>query len=141
MKKNKLAGSLGALLIAAGAGCTTIDEHVRVADWPELEVIEHYVSYPEMREHCAKYAGPLMTPLGCTEFDFDAGEAHIYVTPELPMRSVLRHERMHAAGYDHVGSDHMAQLWHAWRAHHAGAQTRIAAAPADGGVAAAQLLR
>ncbi len=132
MKKNNVARSFGSLLVLVAAGCTTIDEQVRVADWPELKVIEHYVSYSEMREHCAKYAGPLMTPLGCTEFDFDAGEAHIYVTPELPMRAVLRHERLHAAGYDHAGSTYMARLWHTWRAQRASS---------EGGVASAQLLR
>lgn len=134
MNKKRFAARLtSSLLLLAAAGCTTIDPHVRVADWPELRVIEHHVGYREMAAHCRRYVGFLMTPLGCTEFNFAAGEAHIYVTPDLPLgRNVLEHERLHAAGYDHVGSTQMADLWHEWQAHHP-------AAAVPSGVAASKL--
>lgn len=133
-KKSLVACSIGTLLIAGAAGCATIDSHERIAGWPELKVVEHRVSFDEVRARCKKYAGPLMTPLGCTEFHFARSEAHIYVTPELAMDSVLEHERLHAAGYDHVGSDNMRRLWQAWQAGH-----RAVAASATAGVAAAEL--
>lgn len=119
MKKNNTAARFAPiLLLAAAAGCTTIDQHVRVADWPELMVFEHQVPNAEMYARCNKYVGVLMTPLGCTEFNFASGEAHIWVTPGFMMNTVLEHERLHAAGYDHVGSDEMARLWHGWQARH-----------------------
>jgi hypothetical protein len=132
----KLAARTICTFLFAAAGCTTIDSHVRVEGWPELKVVEHRVAYDEMRARCRKYVGPLMTPLGCTEFHFGAGEAHIYVTPELPLEGVLAHERLHAAGYDHIGSDHMQRLWREWQARHP-----AAAARAEAGVAASGLLR
>ncbi len=46
-------------------------------------------------------------PEGCALFLFDKGEAHIYVSAELPSNIVLEHERLHAAGYDHIGSTNM----------------------------------
>jgi hypothetical protein len=124
---------VASILLLATAGCTTIDEHVRVSDWPELTVFEHEVPYKEMYERCNKYVGALMTPLGCTEFNFSRREAHVWVTPGFMMNTVLEHERLHAAGYDHVGSDEMAQLWHNWQAQHPAANTQS-------GVAASGLL-
>jgi hypothetical protein len=133
MEKRQVARMFCSLLFAA-AGCTTIDSHVRVADWPELEIVEHRVPYKEMHARCKKYTGFLMTPLGCTEFDFVARQAHIYVTPGLAMETVLEHERLHAAGYDHPGSDNMERIWHGWQASHP------AAAPSTAGAAASALL-
>jgi len=142
-KKSFAARLTSSLLLLAAAGCTTIDPHVRVADWPELRVIEHHVGYREMAAHCRKYVGFLMTPLGCTEFNFAAGEAHIYVTPDLPLgKNVLEHERLHAAGYDHVGSTQMAELWHKWEMTHrvsGQASHADAAAALPSGVAASEL--
>jgi hypothetical protein len=132
MKKQLASLSFSSLLLAA-AGCTTVDSHVRVEGWPDLKVVEHKVPYGEMHARCAKYAAPLMTPLGCTEFDFARGEADIYVTPHLATRAVLEHERLHAAGYDHPGSQHMQQLWQAWLAGHPDK-------PGERGVAASQLI-
>jgi hypothetical protein len=106
-------------LLAAGAllvsGCSVIDSHKRVEDWPELKVIEHHVSTHEMRDRCAKYVGPLMTPEGCTLFYLDRGEAHIFVSKEFPSERVLEHERLHAAGYDHLGSEGMQRMVERWR--------------------------
>ena len=131
-KKRRAARAACSLLLATTAACTTIDSHVRVEDWPRLEVIEHRVSFHQMVERCRKYTAPLMTPLGCTEFYFATGEAHIWVSG-IATAYVLEHEREHAAGYDHLGSDHMQRLWHNWQAAHP-------AAPGDAGIAASTLL-
>ena len=114
--KYAIAAIVSSLLFAAG--CTTIDQHERVPDWPQLAVVEHQVPFGEMYARCKKYTGFLMTPLGCTEFNFAAKRADIYVTPGFEMKTVLAHERLHAQGYDHPGSDHMAKLWHNWAATH-----------------------
>jgi hypothetical protein len=98
------------------SGCAGVDSHRRVADWPALKVVEHHLSNREMRDHCAPYMGPLESPLGCTVFYFDLGEAHIYVSKEFPAQFVLEHERLHAAGYDHIGSGGMQAMLNAWKA-------------------------
>jgi hypothetical protein len=107
---------LGLAVLAALTGCTVIDRHERVPGWPELKVIERHVSHQEMRDRCSKYAPPLSAPEGCTLFYLDQGEAHIYVSKEFPLPSVLEHERLHAAGYDHIGSSGMRRMLVAWKA-------------------------
>jgi len=103
-------------LSAALTGCAlTIDSHRQVPDWPELKVVEHHVSHDEMFERCHRFVPRFSAPEACTLFYFDRGEAHIYVT-ESVNGFILRHERLHAAGYDHVGSDHMRRALEAWRA-------------------------
>src|SRR4051794_32324158 len=87
----------GAVVLMCLSGCAAVDSHQRVADWPELKVVEHHVSNREMRDRCAQYTGPLVSPMGCTLFYFDLGEAHIYVSKEFPSDFVLEHERLHAA--------------------------------------------
>jgi hypothetical protein len=122
-KKNRLQAAAGVLapavlLVVQGCMVVPIDGHVRVPDWPELKVIEHHVVEAEMRDQCVRFAPPLTTAAGCTIFDFDRREAHIYVSKDFPNASVLRHERLHAAGHDHVGSDHLHRAWVAWKALH-----------------------
>ena len=104
--------------IAAGllAGCQTIDQHNRVADWPELKVIEHRVPTAEMWERCQRYVPRFSLPAGCTIFYFSRGEAHIYVSDAEQSPLVLHHERLHALGYDHIGSTNMLRALQAWRA-------------------------
>jgi hypothetical protein len=116
----------GAVVSLGLAGCSTIDTHVRVADWPELKVVEHHVSNREMRDTCAPYVGLWMSPMGCTLYFLDQREAHIYVSEDFPSRAVLEHERLHAAGYDHVGSDGMQAMLKDWRA-----RNRVAARPQE----------
>ena len=55
-----------ALALAGLSGCAVVDSHHRVADWPELKVIEHHVSNREMRDRCAPYVGTFMSAQGCT---------------------------------------------------------------------------
>jgi hypothetical protein len=104
------------LLLSAGlAGCTVMDQHTRVPGWPELKVIEHHVANAEMRDRCSRYAPPLSLTMGCTVFYLDHSEAHIYVSKDFPSQWVLEHERLHAAGYDHVGSKSMQRLLENWK--------------------------
>jgi hypothetical protein len=109
---------LGLVVLSAGlTGCAvTIDTRHRVPGWPELKIVEHHVAADEMFERCRRFVPPSSAPEGCTLFYFDRGEAHIYVNKEAPNGFVLRHERLHAEGYDHVGSDHMRRALEAWRA-------------------------
>jgi hypothetical protein len=106
----------GAVVLMCLSGCSVIDGHQRVADWPELKVVEHHVSNQEMRERCHPYVGLGMSPMGCTLFLLDQREAHIYVSKDFPSQPVLEHERLHAAGYDHVGSVGMQAILKNWRA-------------------------
>src|ERR671919_3132816 len=109
MKKKKNIAAF-ALLSAALAGCTILNTHERVPGWPALKVVEHHVAHAEMRDRCQRYAPPLSLAEGCTLFYLDQGEAHIYVSKDFPARWVLEHERLHAAGYDHVGSTAMLRM-------------------------------
>ena len=115
-----------AVVLMCLSGCAVMDSHKQVPGWPELKVVEHHVSNREMRDRCAQYTGPLTSPLGCTLFYFDLGEAHIYVSKEFPSEFVLWHERLHAAGYDHMGSDAMQAIFKDWKAR---TEVRVVAAP------------
>jgi hypothetical protein len=96
-----------AMLLTA---CSTI-EHQRVSGWPELEIVEHYVPYREMQERCVRYVGFGMAPEACAEFDLAARKCHIWYSAESPRLKFIRdHERLHCAGYDHVGSTAMQQF-------------------------------
>jgi hypothetical protein len=107
---------LAALLAAGLGGCSVMNTHQPVPGWPQLKVVEHHVPHAEMRDRCARFVSPFSSPEGCTLFYFDRREAHIYVSGELPTPGVLEHERLHAAGYDHVGSTNMLRVLRAWRA-------------------------
>ena len=117
---------LGAIVLIGVSGCSVIDGHQRVADWPELKVLEHHVSNQEMRDRCSPYVGFGMSPMGCTLFFLDQREAHIYVSKDFPSQPALEHERLHAAGYDHVGSVSMQGILKNWKALN---QHQVAAGP------------
>jgi hypothetical protein len=107
---------LGLLVLSAAlGGCAVIDQHQKVPGWPELKVIEHHVAGYEVRDRCSRYAPPFSMPLGCTLFYLDQSEAHIYVSKDFPSQWVLEHERLHAAGYDHVGSTAMQRMLEKWK--------------------------
>ena len=112
--KKKILGV--ALLSAALTGCSVmIDKHERVPGWPELKIVEHHVAHVEVRDRCKRFVSPLSFPEGCTLFYFDRSEAHIYVSKDFPTPWILEHERLHAAGYDHVGSKAMLRMLEAWK--------------------------
>jgi hypothetical protein len=107
---------LGFLVLSAAlTGCAVIDKHEPVPGWPELKVVEHHVATEEMLERCQRFVR-FSVPEGCTYFYFDRSEAHIYVRKDFPAGWVLKHERLHAAGYDHLGSTAMQRMLEAWKA-------------------------
>jgi hypothetical protein len=116
----------GAAVVMGLSGCAVMDAHQRVAEWPELKVVEHHVSNQEMRDRCVPYVGFGMSPMGCTLFFLDQREAHIYVSKDFPSQPTLEHERLHAAGYDHVGSGSMQAILKNWNAQN---RQQIAARP------------
>jgi hypothetical protein len=112
--KRIIASTLAGVWISL-SGCAVINQHQRVAGWPDLKVVEHHVSHEEMRARCTRFVAPYMSPEGCTLFYLDQAEAHIYVSKDFPSRHVLEHERLHAAGYDHIGSDNMKRVLARWK--------------------------
>ena len=127
-KKQKGFFAAIAVLAAGLGGCSVMNTHEPVPGWPQLKVVEHHVSHAEMRDRCARFVSPFSSPEGCTLFYLDRGEAHIYVSGELPTPGVLEHERLHAAGYDHVGSSNLVRVLQAWRSARSGMTTAKAAA-------------
>lgn len=102
---------LAAVILLGMAGCATIDEEHRVAGWPELRVVEHYVSDDAMRQRCSKYVAFGMLPEACSEFDFGRGECHVWFSKDFPPAGfVVRHERLHCQGYDHPGETTMRDI-------------------------------
>jgi hypothetical protein len=102
------------------AACSTI-EHQRVEGWPELEIVEHYVPHREMQERCVRYVGFGMAPEACAEFDLAARKCHVWYSAESPpLGFVRRHEHLHCAGYDHVGSAAMQQFLNQYLARNPG---------------------
>jgi len=86
-------------------------EHQRVDGWPELQIVEHFVPHRDMQDRCARYVGFGMVPEACAEFDLAARKCHIWFSADSPpLGFVRRHERLHCAGYDHVGSTAMQQF-------------------------------
>ena len=109
------------LLAALLPACATIDDHQRVVGWPELEVVEHYVPERQMQERCQRYVGFGMVPMACAEFDLAARKCHIwYSADSRPMGFIRRHERLHCAGYDHIGSTGMQRFLDQYTARHSG---------------------
>ena len=102
----------GATLAAALlAGCNTMIDHEKVEDWPQLAVYEHYVPNLQMRDRCVKYTPIGASPLACAEFNFVERRCDIWYSAEFPpSQAVIDHERMHCAGYDHVGEKTMRAI-------------------------------
>jgi hypothetical protein len=90
-------------------GCAVIG-HQKVAGWPQLAVIEHYVPNKAMRDRCAQYVGFGMSPEACAQFDFARGRCDIWYSADFPPGSyVITHEREHCLGYEHEGETGMAE--------------------------------
>jgi hypothetical protein len=106
-----------ALLLALLPGCAmTIDQHNKVADWPQLKIIEHFVPNAEMREKCAPYVAWHSTPIACAEFWFGRGECHIWHSSDFPPSEYARqHEIWHCLGYGHPGDDSMQRMVEKWK--------------------------
>lgn len=98
------------LLVFSLGACTTIG-HEPVEGWPKLEVIEHHVPHHVMRDHCAKYAPWGSYPEACAEFNLAEGRCDLWFSADFPPpQAFIEHERLHCAGYDHVGEENMSRL-------------------------------
>ena len=81
-----------------------------VEGWPKLQVIPHYVSTVEMRDVCVKYAGPLSSPMACSEFNLFRRECHVWLSVDFPSESLREHEEGHCEGRPHIGDGSRAQM-------------------------------
>ena len=101
--------STGLLVPLLLAGCATI-AHERVEGWPELQIVEHRVPAEEMTERCRKYTAFGSIPLACAEFNLHARRCDIWLSRSFAPQTIVEHERLHCAGYDHVGSSSMREF-------------------------------
>ena len=54
--------------------------------------------------------GAAALPLACAEFNLVARRCDIWLSQSFAPRAIVEHERMHCAGYDHVGSTNMKRF-------------------------------
>src|SRR5688572_14016612 len=120
--------ALTPIFLFSVAACSAI-EHQRVEGWPELQIVEHRVPAEEMVSRCQKYTGAASLPLACAEFKLAARRCDIWLSESFAPRAIVEHERLHCAGYDHVGSTNMKRFLEA----HQGEGVTSAAAGASAG--------
>jgi hypothetical protein len=119
MKSGSVSGAAlvatGAALLAMTLGaCTPIGEQ-RVPDWPELQMVEHYVPHNEMRNRCSQYTGFFTSPEACAEFDFVNRRCDVWFSADFPPPEfIVTHEHRHCLGYEHAGEDDLAKAWNAY---------------------------
>ena len=100
---------------------TMIDEHSRIADWPDLQVRDNVVSFAEVVRRCGKYTSIVSwPPVACAEIHFDTRICNIWRMEDADS-FVMEHERAHCNGYQHPGDDTLAQAWKAYQQQAAGA--------------------
>jgi len=105
-----------AVLALLTAGCSVMG-HQKVEGWPALAIVEHYVPHAEMRDRCARYTGFGAMAEACAEFNLVARQCHIWYSADFPPQDWIKeHERLHCAGYDHVGSSGMRLFLQAYLA-------------------------
>jgi hypothetical protein len=97
-----------ALILPLAAGCAADLAHRKVPGWPQLQVVEHFVPHAEMRDRCARYVGFGSVAVACAEFRLAERRCDIWYSADFPPGAdIVRHERLHCAGYDHLGSTAM----------------------------------
>jgi hypothetical protein len=100
-----------ALLVPLAAACAATIGHEKVEGWPQLQIFEHYVPHAQMRNRCMRYVGFGTTPIACAEFSLAALRCDIWFSADFPpSRAIVEHERLHCAGYDHIGQTTMKDL-------------------------------
>jgi len=116
------------LTSAIVSACTTIGAE-RVAGWPQLQVLVHYVPHSQMRDRCSKYVSFFMSPEACAEFDFAAKRCDLWFSADFPVTaSVIEHEKKHCLGYEHAGENGLRELLSQY----------LAAQPSNPGASASQ---
>jgi len=97
-----------AILFPLFLGACTIIGHQKVEGWPRLKVVEHYVPHHVMRDRCVKYTPWGSSPEACAEFNLAERRCDLWFSADFPPpKAFIEHERLHCAGYDHVGSTNM----------------------------------
>jgi hypothetical protein len=115
MKRHAATALLFPLFLSLGA-CTSIG-HEKVEGWPQLTVVEHYVPHHVMRDRCVKYTSFGTSPEACAEFNLSEARCDLWFSADFPPpKAFIEHERMHCAGYDHVGENNMRALLARWNA-------------------------
>lgn len=103
------------------AGCTMINTHKQPpSDWPKLKTSIHKVGFWELQKICGSLGGGLITQnFGCAWIFFDKGTCEVYFAADDQESAdlVIAHELMHCDGFDHLGSQALAQGWIEWKAH------------------------
>lgn len=113
-----------ALLAAAIAlsGCGTMIQHDSApADWPQMEVRVHTVSFSQMLGRCYKYMSLPMKlmggfPVACAEVDLARNVCDIWMTDDENDPYILEHEKDHCAGKDHPHDMTLRNLWANYKA-------------------------
>jgi hypothetical protein len=110
-RTRQLGSSVGMVFLAMVLSACTIVGHEKVAGWPQMEIVAHYVPSQEMRDRCAPYVGFGMLPEACAEFNFAANRCDLWFSADFPPpASIVEHERLHCEGYDHIGQRTMAEM-------------------------------
>jgi hypothetical protein len=91
-----------------------------VPGWPALEIETHYVARIAMRGYCLKVPAGMAIPEtaldSCARPDFWRGVCDIYIDVRHVRNAGLHaHEEKRCRGYDHQGSDALAEALRAWR--------------------------
>lgn len=103
------------IALALLAGCTVMG-HEKVEGWPDLTVVEHYVPHHEMRDICVPYTPWGMSPEACADINLTTGFCDIWYSADFPPQCfIIKHERMHCEGYDHVGSTQLKDTLKQWQ--------------------------
>lgn len=105
-RSSRLCGIAASALVTLLCSACTVVGHIRTTDWPSLSVTESKVDVATMMEHCSRYTNVLTwPPLACSEFDLTARTCRIWYVWDIH----LEHERLHCAGYDHIGGSTMRE--------------------------------
>jgi hypothetical protein len=105
-----------AVLAATLSGCTIIDAHRGPPeDWPPLAVVERRASFLDVQRACNPDM-PLLASLlvgvylGCARIHFDASLCEVWLLEDADAATAA-HERMHCAGFDHIGGSVLRHGW------------------------------
>lgn len=104
-------------LLLVLSGCTAIDmSRPPPADFPKLTITERYVLQDQLPDICKKAAPLFMVAKACAVFYFKSKRCEIWYSEDnLPSHDVIEEERAHCAGYDHVGSSALHEMWENWK--------------------------
>lgn len=95
-----------ALLVSLLSGCSIMG-HQKVEGWPPLRIVEETVADEVMLSRCSRY-DPM--PFACAEIFMSIGICRITLSERFAPEWVKEHERLHCAGFDHLGSTAMRDI-------------------------------